>query len=359
MYLISVISYLAASIYATTLGMSVGIAVHLPAVQGHIHSLFFLSYTYSLSDIIMTASALPSAHLPRVEVFDAGDAQVQEVVDALIKAGGCVIKNALSVQDVNAIEANVRPHIEADSPWSGKFFPAETRRVMAMPGKSKLYMEKIVFNKLYQAVCDKLLSSEYGCWVGDEWKQSCSKPQLNNTAVLSIGPGARDQELHRDSMIHHCRTRKMDPSEYVVGQETGIGFFVAGKKTTVANGATRFIPGSHLWDHSTPPKEDQCVYAELDPGDGFILLASAFHGGSANKTKDEERLVYSVFMTKGYLRQEENQYVANKFEDLKDMYDDAALETIGYGLSRPFLGWIDALPPLDWLRGSRELKDLF
>lgn len=54
------------------------------------------------------------------------------------------------------------------------------------------------------------------------------------------------------------------------------------------------------WSLST---EDQAVYAELSPGDAFMMLSSCYHGGSANKTDDEERLVYSCFMTKGYLRQ--------------------------------------------------------
>jgi len=70
----------------------------------------------------------------------------------------------------------------------------------------------------------------------------------------------------------------------------------------------RFIPGSHLWSPETPPSEDLAFYAELEPGDGFMMLSSCYHGGSANTTKDQERLVYSCFMTKGYLRQVRDVY---------------------------------------------------
>jgi len=85
-----------------------------------------------------------------------------------------------------------------------------------------------------------------------------------------------------------------------MGRDAGIGFFVAGKKTTKQNGATRFIPGSHLWDYAEgPPREDQTFYAELEPGDGLMVLSGCFHGGSANKTENEERLVYSTFSTRG------------------------------------------------------------
>jgi ectoine hydroxylase-related dioxygenase (phytanoyl-CoA dioxygenase family) len=48
------------------------------------------------------------------------------------------------------------------------------------------------------------------------------------------------------------------------------------------------------------------VHAELDKGDAFFMFASCFHGGSANTTTDQHRLVYSTFVTRGWLRQEDN-----------------------------------------------------
>jgi ectoine hydroxylase-related dioxygenase (phytanoyl-CoA dioxygenase family) len=42
----------------------------------------------------------------------------------------------------------------------------------------------------------------------------------------------------------------------------------------------------------------------MDPGDAFIVLSACFHSGSANATADEERLAYSIFFTKGWMRQE-------------------------------------------------------
>jgi len=72
-------------------------------------------------------------------------------------------------------------------------------------------------------------------------------------------------------------------------------FFVAGTKTTRENGATRVVPGSHLWDYSTPPPpaDDSTIQcAELEPGDAFMMLGGCYHGAGANMTIDEERLVY-------------------------------------------------------------------
>ncbi|OIW35100.1 phytanoyl-dioxygenase family protein [Coniochaeta ligniaria NRRL 30616] len=292
--------------------------------------------------------ASSEVEIPSVPVFDNATATVDEVVQGLIKAGGVVIKNAVAAEDLASIEKDTRPFLDADKEWNGEFFPKETRRVNGLAQKSKVFMKSIVCNNLYQDVCTKLLSSTHKSWLGEERITSVSKPQLNNTIIFSIGPGARAQGLHRDDMIHHNVTHDMKPEDYVLGQDTAIGFFVGAKKTTRQNGATRFIPGSHLWNADTPPKESQAVYAELNPGDGFIMLASCFHGGSANTTKDEERLVYSCFMTKGYLRQEENEYINNDREKLKELYGDDIdmLKLVGYDLSAPFLGWVEGGHPL-------------
>lgn len=73
-----------------------------------------------------------------------------------------------------------------------------------------------------------------------------SKPQLNNTIIFSIAPGAQDQELHRDVIIYHNRVQQRTAAKYKISEDTGLRYFVAGKKTTKENRATRFIPGLHL-----------------------------------------------------------------------------------------------------------------
>lgn len=243
-----------------------------------------------------------ASDLPKVKEFPAS-ANPDDIVQALICTGGVVIRNVIPQETLDVIEKDVRPFIEADKPWKGDFFPPETRRVYGLAGKSPTFFKSVVANPLYQAVCSKMLTAEYKSWLGQKLETSISRPQLNNTIVFSINPGARAQELHRDDMIHHNVLTAITADQYEIGRDTGIGWFVAGKKTTKANGATRFIPGSHLWDQMEPPREELAFFAEMNPGDGFMMLSSCFHGGSANMTRDEERLIYSCFMTKGYLRQ--------------------------------------------------------
>lgn len=49
---------------------------------------------------------------------------------------------------------------------------------------------------------------------------------------------------------------------------------VACTKSDKAIGATRLIPGSHLWNYSVPFSEDDVVWADQQPGDALIILGS-------------------------------------------------------------------------------------
>ncbi|KAK5462462.1 hypothetical protein LTS15_002174 [Exophiala xenobiotica] len=304
----------------------------------------------------------PASPLPEVKIFDAATATVDELVDALRVAGGLVVRNVMNKDELASLEKDIRPELEKDTAWAdGDFFPEETRRAFGLVTKSRTFADRIFGHPLWTGVTDALLSSTLKHnWIGDKNEVSVSAPQLNNTIVFSINPGARDQALHRDDAIHHIYHPAV--AKHELGRDAGIGFFVAGSKTTKRNGATRFIPGSHLWDYAAgPPQESQTFYAELQPGDGFMVLSGCFHGGSANKTdqpdengeiKPEERLVYSTFMTRGWLRQEENQYLINPVEKVREL-PEWMQEKIGYGLSRPFLGWINLKSAMEWLHPER------
>lgn len=241
-----------------------------------------------------------------VDEFESITATAKDITASLIKNGGCIVRNLVSRDNIDTINTDVRPWLEIDQSSSftkSSFVLPLTRRVVALPGKSKAFMESVPGNELYQEVCSNLLDSRYEYWVGQKHSTGVSKPHLNNTIVFSIQPGSKSQELHRDDMNHHARLPALKShDEYIVGRDASVGLFVAGKKANKANGVTRFIPRSHLWATSQRPTEDLAVYPTLAAGDAFIMLASCYHGGSANTTSDEERLLFSCFMTKGILR---------------------------------------------------------
>lgn len=182
-----------------------------------------------------------------------------------------------------------------------------------------------------------------------------SPPQVCNTTVYSVLPGSEQQALHRDDRIHHAHLPAA--TKHYIGRDFGVGLFVAGKASTADNGATRFIPGSHLWDYALPPPKDHVfVQAVMEPGDAFLMLSGCYHGASANVSKSSERLLYGTFFCKSTLRQEENQYLANDSEILKD-YPDRILRIMGYEISKPFLGWVEMSSPSAYIRrGDKTQK---
>jgi ectoine hydroxylase-related dioxygenase (phytanoyl-CoA dioxygenase family) len=232
----------------------------------------------------------------------------------------------------------MRPKLNEDTPWEGDFFPKQTRRGYQLLG-SKACAREVVMHPLYQAVCDKFLTTRNWFWSGHKKTYAESKPQIMNTVCFSINPGAFAQPLHRDDWCYHVVANKADKYPDDLQRDTGIGWFVAGKDATYENGCTRFIPGSHLWEHEREPDDRLCSYAELKRGDAFMMFASCYHGGGANKTTDQERLLFSCFMTRGWLRQEENHYISFTKEQILDMDPDVR-KIAGYALSEPFLGWV-------------------
>lgn len=285
----------------------------------------------------------PMDQLPPVHVFYP-DSSIDEIIEAMKVTGGCVIKNFVSDDDVANMEKELRPGLDADTAWKGDFFPKQTRRGYSLLGESPTFAKKAFMHPVYQAVCDKFLTTRNWFWSGHKKVWSTSKPQIMNSVTFSIGPGAAAQDLHRDDWVYHVVAEKADKYPEDCLRDTGIGLFVAGKKSTKENGCTRFIPGSHLWAGHTEPVDELCAYAALEKGDAFIMFASCYHGGGANTTKDQERLLFSCFMTRGWLRQEENQYLSIDKDVMKTLPIEIQ-QKAGYSLSQPFLGWVASADP--------------
>ena len=92
----------------------------------------------------------------------------------------------------------------------------------------------------------------------------------------------------------------------------------------------------------------------MEKGDGFIMLASAYHGGGFNTTTDEQRLLFATFIVRGYLRQEENQFLAVP-ADIARRYDREIQEYMGYSMSEPACGYVEQVDPIYHL--CPELKE--
>ncbi|EXJ76878.1 hypothetical protein A1O3_10523 [Capronia epimyces CBS 606.96] len=286
--------------------------------------------------------------VPTVQRIERSD--VDGIINAIAKDGCCIVKNFTDAATVAQVEAETRPYLDADVPWKGDLFPPETRRCANLAGRSETVREKWLVDPLIRACnarfVDKTTSNFYG-----ETKHTYTSEAVCTIAVtLEIGPGGKAQRLHRDDKNYHVDHPDQTKTGYQFGTDVEMAFMIPGVKTTVENGATLAIPGSHLWGSDREPKVEEAIYAEMDVGDCWIMLGGLYHAGGANRTRDQRRNVHGLFFARGFLRQEENIYLANSAEDVLS-WSPAAQKALGYTLSSPNIGFVGFVPPLQYLRG--------
>ena len=97
-----------------------------------------------------------------------------------------------------------------------------------------------------------------------------------------------DQPLHADSGAIS------DPAGYFVANSVWLL-----DDFTAENGATRFVPGSHLWrrlpapDFHQPHPDQQLALAKA--GDVIVMNAHMWHGGTANRTAAPRRALHVYY----------------------------------------------------------------
>src|SRR6478609_8273567 len=121
---------------------------------------------------------------------------------------------------------------------------------------------------------------------------------ISSLSSISIQPGETAQPIHADDQL--IPIPKPHPP-------TVCNTMWALTDFTEANGATRIIPGSHLYDHSPNyGQQYDSIAAEMAKGSVLVWHGSLWHGGGANET-DERRVGIAMNYCAGYIRQQENQ----------------------------------------------------
>ena len=224
------------------------------------------------------------------------------LAEALDEAGAVVVTDLLDAAGRDAIRAELAPAmakarvIEQDDPT--QFYPGRTRRASALVAHS-MRVGELVMDPHTLALCDHTLlpNSEFGY-------------QLHVSAALEVGPGAREQVLHRE---HDSFTFFPEPRpNLILASMWAITDFRAD------NGATLVVPGSHRWRGEREAKPHEILPAEMPAGSVLFWLGGTLHGAGANQADDWR---YGVILTYslGWLRQEENQYLDVPPEIAKDL----------------------------------------
>lgn len=235
------------------------------------------------------------------------DAPLETLVAELGEAGCLVVEGLVDAHQREAIRAELAPHlaaarvIEDDDP--DEFYPGHTRRVTALLARSATVTDVLLTHETTRRMCDAFLlpTGEFGY-------------QLHVTAALEVGPGAREQVLHReeDSFTHFPLPRP----NLIVATMWAVSDFRAD------NGATLLVPGSHRWAEDRVARPEEIVAAEMPAGSVLFWLGGLLHGAGANVSGDWR---YGVILTysAGWVRQEENQYLDIPPERLAELSPEA------------------------------------
>jgi hypothetical protein len=121
---------------------------------------------------------------------------------------------------------------------------------------------------------------------------------LGTYGSVSIGPGQAAQMIHADDSLY--RIPRAHPTFFV-------NVILALNDFTDENGATRIVPGSHLWDHyPAHPPVYESIPAVAPKGSAIFTLGSVYHGGGANRTADQVRHGMTVAYVANWIRPQEN-----------------------------------------------------
>ena len=209
------------------------------------------------------------------------------------------------------------------------FFGSCTRHVTGIAGKSRVFGAEVMVQPTLVGVCDVVLGP------------NCASYQLNIAHVLDRGPGSEQQLWHRDELVWvHL------PNPHA---EVQVASMIALEDFTAANGATRVVPGSHRWPRDRTPEPADVAIAEMPAGSAALYLGSTLHAGGANSTASSWRRGMHCSYVVGWLRTEENQYLAAPLDVVRDL-PRPALALLGYGAH-------DAIADGGGYLGTLELQD--
>ena len=232
---------------------------------------------------------------------------------------------------MDRLASEAAPFVEASAHGRDLYDGRHTRRTGALVARCPAARE-LVMHPIVRAVVDDFLghSTTY---------------QLHLTQLITIEPGETKQKPHRDQMAFDFFSF---PADYHVQCNT----MWALTDFTAANGATHIAPGtSGMADAEAEQIEE--IQATMRRGSVLFYDGKVLHGGGAN-TSDRPRQGVNITYAVGWVRQEENQYLACP-PDVARSLDDDLLKMIGYQQGAFALGYVgDQIDPLAALRGSSE-----
>jgi ectoine hydroxylase-related dioxygenase (phytanoyl-CoA dioxygenase family) len=230
---------------------------------------------------------------------------------------------------MDQVLSETEPYLSATSGGRSDFLGHRTRRIGALVARSPS-ARSLITNPTVLDVLDLTLA-DHG-----------STFQLDLTQLIDIGPGEPAQMIHRDQWA-------FDHYPFPIGFEAEIGTMWAATDFTEEMGATRLIVGSQRWEEEPETIDPSLTTgAVMAKGSVLFYVGSIFHGGGANNS-GVHRIGINIGYSLGWLRQEENQYLACPPDTARTL-PEGLLRLMGYQRGSFALGYVDDMrDPVDWL----------
>ena len=224
------------------------------------------------------------------------DSPLNTLLTALQEDGGLIIKGMFDRNVSQTMDAA----ITAATTFASSFFQ---RRGLGDDGKAFVGNNTIRFSslgKISPAYFQMLDNPIYAALADAVLLPHCGSYWVNTAQAMLIGPGSKAQVLHRDcgNWPYVSETNWPDSPEATLSAMHDI---------TDALGATRVVPGSHLWpDYGQQADASLSYPAEMQAGDALIYSGKLIHGGGANQTTDHWRRAMHLSFVLGWLTPEES-----------------------------------------------------
>ena len=218
----------------------------------------------------------------------APDTSTESILDCLARHGACIVRDLLDETCLQELDDETHPWMDRTLFGKDDFTGKLTRRTGALVSRSPSCSDLIMHPRVLNAARSFL-------------RPWCKEIQLHLAQIIDIHPGETRQALHRDRLAWGgYLPHTLEPQFNTLWAATDF---------TSENGATRVIPGSHLWPVERKAEEAECVQAVMSRGSVLLYTGTVVHGGGENRS-GERRAGINITYCLNWLRQEENQYLS-------------------------------------------------
>ena len=270
---------------------------------------------------------MPSRYLQTFQRHD----PFESIMDGLAADGGVIVNDFIDRDLVARLNAQLESHVADTEAGSDhvreerrKFWGGQTKRFSRLAARAPAFVE-LLDHELMHRWARHSLSADY-------W--------LNTGQAMIVGPGEQSQVLHRDIGIWPFIQKSGRAAP-----EAMVSIVLALSDFSEAVGATRVVPGSHLWeDFDRTARPEESVGAVMPAGSALLYLGKTVHGAGRNVTTDQWRHGLHMSFVLGWLTPEEASPLGVPW-DIAKSYSPRVQRMLGYASPGPG----ENEPPRNWL----------